>query len=56
MAMNGIQLGKEIAEAIGFKEEEALWEKIGKAIILHIQQNAVVNTTGSETTQTGTVS
>jgi len=71
MAMNGNDLGTEIAEAImnsdiptEVKEEvEKLWKKIGTAIVNHIQENAeipagiAVSTSGGggQTTETGSV-
>jgi hypothetical protein len=52
MAMDGSKMGKEIAEAIMNSsapadvkaQVTALWEKIGGAIVLHIQTNAEVPT------------
>ena len=50
MAMNGVQLGHEIVNYIMSPEAPAsmqakiyeLWENIGKVIVKHIQDNAVV--------------
>jgi hypothetical protein len=62
MALNGDLLGEEIAAAIassqpGLNESEqaaqlAAWKLIANAIVLHIQTNGVVLTTG--TTGSGT--
>jgi hypothetical protein len=67
MAMDGNKMGSEIAKAImnadAPPEVQAqvteLWQKIGAAIVAHIQQNAVIPagitvlTTGSASVQTG---
>lgn len=67
MAMDGTTLGDEIAGIITSSDAppamvsqiKAQWEKIGMAIVNHIQQNAEVqagipvSTSGSPTAQTG---
>ena len=67
MAMDGTTLGDEIAGIITSPDAppamvaqiKAQWEKIGMAIVNHIQQNAEVqagipvSTSGSPTAQTG---
>jgi hypothetical protein len=67
MAMDGNKMGSEIAEVImnadAPPEVQAqvteLWQKIGSAIVTHIQKNAIVpagiavSTAGSATAQTG---
>jgi hypothetical protein len=67
MAMNGNEMGSEIAAAIMNTDAPpevqaqvtALWQKIGAAIVTHIQKNAevpagiTVSTTGSPAAQTG---
>ncbi len=45
MPMNGTLLGKEILDAIGGEatdERKAAFEKLGKAIVAHIQANATL--------------
>lgn len=61
MPMSGAILGADITAAINGlsaaqkSDISAVWNVIGAAIVKHIQTQAVVATTGTAATQTGTV-